>query len=102
MRLEKDELAAITSCFVANFKKGDQLWLFGSRVDDQQKGGDIDLYIETQIEDANLVVKQKLEFLAKLLDIIEEQKIDVVINRIAHSQPLAIYKEAKSKGVRLV
>lgn len=102
MRLENYELTAIKSCFLANFPKSDQLWLFGSRVDNQQKGGDIDLYIETQIEDAGLVVTKKLDFLADLFDYIEEQKVDVVINRVNYAPMLEIYKEAKAKGVRLI
>lgn len=102
MRLEEYELTAIKSSFLANFDKSDQLWLFGSRVDDEQKGGDIDLYIETQIEDVDLVVEKKLNFLADLFDYIEEQKVDIVINRVNYAPILEIYKEARSKGVRLI
>lgn len=55
------------------------LWLFGSRVDDSKRGGDIDLLIVVETE-AQLAAAQKLEIglLVLLKEKIGEQKIDLV------------------------
>ena len=78
MRLTTQQHQAIKKYFLEVFKEG-QIYLFGSRVDDAQKGGDIDLYIRT-IDRKNLVHK-KLDFLVKLKRAIGNQKIDIVFDR---------------------
>ena len=40
MRLTPFQIDAIKEAFIKNFGEHDQLWLFGSRADDTQKGGD--------------------------------------------------------------
>ena len=101
MRLRDYELQAIRSAFHQSFARGDQLYLFGSRVDDAKKGGDIDLYIQTTEMDAAKLVEQKLKFLVNLTQLIGEQKIDVVLHRLESSENLPIYKVAQTEGVRL-
>lgn len=77
-----------------------QCWLFGSRVDDQKRGGDIDLYIETSETDTNKIVTAKLAFLVALNRELGEQKIDVVIHQIG-GEFLPIHQVAKQTGIRL-
>ena len=52
-----------------------KIYLFGSRVDMNQKGGDIDLLIFSQ----SLDYEDKLRIKMKLFEQIEEQKIDIVM-----------------------
>jgi predicted nucleotidyltransferase len=78
------------------------MWLFGSRVDDAKRGGDIDLYVESAEEDMALLVRQRLDFLAELNMELGEQKIDVVLNVPAKKLLLPIYEEAKKTGIQLV
>ena len=47
MRLTFKQHQAIKKYFLEVFREG-QIYLFGSRVDDNKKGGDIDLYIRTE------------------------------------------------------
>lgn len=54
-----------------------RVWLFGSRVDDAKKGGDIDLYIETSLEEG--IVQAKLHWLRALYRSFGEQKIDLIV-----------------------
>jgi len=45
MRLSTDQIQAIRQAATAAFGQGTSVWLFGSRVDDAKKGGDIDLLV---------------------------------------------------------
>ncbi len=94
MRLSDSEVTAITESFKEAFDTG-TIYLFGSRIDDAQKGGDIDLYIQTHDTDK---VKRKIDFLVKLKRAIGEQKIDVVLS---YDRDSAIEKEAISHAMKL-
>jgi hypothetical protein len=100
IRLREQDIKNMITLFSTVFAKGDRLWLFGSRVDPSKKGGDIDLYIETNIEDLSLIVEKRLRFVRDLKLKIGDQKIDVVINFPGNIQ-LPIYDHAKKKGVLL-
>jgi len=100
MRLTEFEIQSIIAAFHDHFEKDDQLWLFGSRTDDSKKGGDIDLFIETQETNADKIFKSKIDFLIAIETKIGEQKIDVVISMPGHSLP--IYQHAKETGILLV
>ena len=95
MRLTKSEISSIKSTFNEVFKSG-EIYLFGSRVDDSQKGGDIDLYIKS--DNITNKIEQKIEFLVKLKQKIGDQKIDVIISTNPNR---VIEQEAISSGVRL-
>lgn len=101
VRLNSSEIEHITSLFKFFFKEGDHLWIFGSRVDLNKKGGDIDLCIETYISDAQKVNTTKLAFLTELYLAIGDQKIDLIVNRISQPFPLPIYEIAKAEGFQL-
>lgn len=101
MRLTFDEINCIKNATKRWFGKNARVWLFGSRTDNTKRGGDIDLYIETDIKDAAKIVKAKLEFLIELQAKIGEQKIDVVLHRKTCKQKLKIYQIAKTTGILL-
>jgi predicted nucleotidyltransferase len=93
---------AIHKAFTANFLPADALWLFGSRVDDQQKGGDIDFYIETHYDNLSQAVEKEIRFLSSLKLAIGDQKIDVVLNVLSENKQQRIYDEAKNTGIQLI
>jgi predicted nucleotidyltransferase len=96
MRLTKYEKKSILKAFKETFGDG-KVILFGSRVDDTKRGGDIDLYlIPTKKFDDE--IKRKISFLVKLDNYIGEQKIDVVM---AKDKNRLIEKEALKYGIEL-
>lgn len=102
MRLTDEEVVFIKKAFQDTFLPGDHLWLFGSRVDDTKRGGDIDLYVETMEEDTGRLIDRKSNFIVQLWMTIGEQKIDVVLNQLTKDFTLPIYKLARKNGILLV
>ena len=95
MRLSEYEQKMIKESFEAVFNDG-TIYLFGSRTDDEKRGGDIDLYIQTPKEKA--ILKNKIKFLVLLKEKIGEQKIDVVLSKDISR---LIEQEAIKNGVEL-
>jgi len=95
MRLSKYYIDSIKTTFESIFNEG-TIYLFGSRVDDTKKGGDIDLFIE--VEDKSDLFEKKIKFLSKLKRKIENQKIDVIFNE---DRTRLIEKEARKWAVPL-
>jgi len=74
MRLNQQEINAIKQSVQA-LDTHAKIYLFGSRVDINKKGGDIDLLIFSQVLDYN----DKLQIKRRLFEQIEEQKVDIII-----------------------
>jgi predicted nucleotidyltransferase len=81
MRLNNKEIAAIKEVTRGVFGDNATISLFGSRTDNNKKGGDIDLYIQCNCHISREELYQlKIKFLVQLKKIIGDQKIDVLIN----------------------
>jgi hypothetical protein len=102
LRLPSDTILAIQSIFCKYFLPRDSLWVFGSRIDLDEKAGDIDLYIETQIVDIKEALDKKILFLSDLKQKIGDQKIDVVLNIKSLKYDMPIYEIAISEGVKII
>lgn len=102
IRLSSFEINAIKEAFRKNFSSMDHLWLFGSRLDPNARGGDIDLYIETTLQSSQEVLNRRIIFLCDLYEKIGLQKIDVVLNLVSSEVYLPIYEIAKSEGILLL
>jgi len=79
----------------------DHIWIFGSRVNPKVRGGDIDLYIETNYQDPKKIFEAKLDFVVALKTQLGEQKIDLII-KMDDDFDLPIYHVAKSEGIQLL
>ena len=77
MRLSRIQIKAIWEVFLLLFMKEDSIWLFGSRADDNKKGGDIDLILKTS-EKPNFISKAKV--LSAIYAKLGERKIDLVFD----------------------
>lgn len=89
----------IAKLFQKYFPAG-KLYLFGSRVNPDERGGDIDLLCE-QNGDIGVLLKQQSAFLRELYDAIGEQKIDFVLYRPSEDSNLKVAQIAKATGVRI-
>ena len=106
MRLTPDQQSAIRAIAAETFGDEASIWLFGSRIDDNKRGGDIDLLIETnqsmgsrlfpailsylteQFEDRPML--DKLNRLEKLgfIDSVEQwQTVRNIRNKFGHDYP---------------
>jgi len=73
MKLSNDSMLTIKQAVTLIFGKDAKVYLFGSRVDDAKKGGDIDLYIETVSLEA--VFDKKLSLLSELRKRLGDQSL---------------------------
>ncbi|NPA11174.1 MAG: nucleotidyltransferase domain-containing protein [Epsilonproteobacteria bacterium] len=90
MRLSKQELEIIKT--TVNEEVGEcDIYIFGSRLDDNKRGGDVDIYV-----DKKLTYTQKLDLIIKLKDRLF-LPVDIVYKSNAER---LIEKEAK-KGVKI-
>jgi predicted nucleotidyltransferase len=95
MRLSNRYKEVIKKYFFNIFEKG-EIYLFGSRVDDNKKGGDIDLYLI--LKEHNNLFQKKKKFLSKIKRELGELKIDVVLNI---DENRLIEQEARRWGIKL-
>ena len=97
MRLKKEYIDYIKRIAKDLFGEDTKVYLFGSRIDERKKGGDIDIYVETNLK--TNIFEKKIELLKCLHDKMGEQKIDVVINN--NTTHKYIYEVAKHEGIML-
>jgi predicted nucleotidyltransferase len=77
MRLEPEQISGVIAAIHESLGKNAEVWLFGSRVDDRAKGGDIDLYVE--VADDSFGLDTYLDCRRRLFQIFSEQKVDLLV-----------------------
>lgn len=100
MRIDQHEISTIKCLAEKHFGSGTKVYLFGSRVDDDKKGGDIDLFI-TNKNSTKLTLASKIDFLADLKSIIGNQKIDVVLDNSLARRKKQFYQSVTKKSVEI-
>ena len=78
MRLTPREIEVLKEVAAEVFGPQVRLFLFGSRLDDARRGGDIDLYVAGFTRPVAEQLDAKLQFLVKAKERLGEQRIDIV------------------------
>jgi hypothetical protein len=99
MRLTAEQIAVIKQNTALIFGENAQVFLFGSRIDDSKKGGDIDLFIDLMDK-----IERPIEKILYLNGLLQQalgmQKIDIIFHAPSYSyQP--IHTAAKETGILL-
>ena len=99
MRLSEFEIESIKRLAGIHFGRDVQVFLFGSRTNNQQRGGDIDLFIRG-LNGGHLKARSKINFVTDLILLIGDQKIDVVLdNPVIKSS--YFFKTISQTGIQL-
>jgi predicted nucleotidyltransferase len=96
MRLKPEQAQFIKSTIARHFGAGARIWLFGSRVDDARRGGDVDLYV--QPDELTDCFSCRVRCLGALSEVLP-YPVDLVVDDGARELP--IYLIARREGVRL-
>jgi predicted nucleotidyltransferase len=99
MRLSPEHIQNIKSTAHAVLGEGVRIVLFGSRVDDQAKGGDVDLLIEVQQPLAEPAL-MSARIASRISRAMHGRKVDVLL-KAPNLQEQAIHQIAARQGVVL-
>lgn len=96
MRLSKREIEAILQVAEDIYGTDVKVYLFGSRVDDSRRGGDIDLLVRTTSQKKGIL--DRVRMAARIKSLIGDQKIDI----IGDYEDNQVVQEALKNGILLV
>ena len=99
MRLSPDERKVILEAAHRHFGEAAEVWLFGSRVRNNTRGGDIDLLVELPAP-VSSPLALSLAFEADIQSELDDPKVDVLVHA-AGEDASPIYRLARETGVRL-
>lgn len=99
MRLTAAQRQAIVEETARTFGPQARVRLFGSRVDDSARGGDIDLHIETNGSPAERL-DLELKLYARLIRRLGDRHIDIVVHQRGEP-PRPIDEQAQRTGILL-
>jgi predicted nucleotidyltransferase len=100
MRISPKEIEIIKDLAIQNFGEGTKVFLFGSRIHNEKKGGDIDLLIRN-LQKSKLTVASKIKFLVELKEMIGDQKIDVLLETLSFARKKYFYHSVTQSAVEL-
>ena len=96
IRLQQEQQLTIKK-LASDFFNTSKVLIFGSRADVNKKGGDIDIYIQTNKKEN--ILKSKLSFLREFEKMFGEQKVDLLIDNGTKNRE--IFEIAKREGIAL-
>ena len=99
MRITPEQIAAIRTGVTQLAGDAARVWLFGSRVRDEARGGDVDLLVELDV-----AVTEPAQLSARLASLVSRsmygRKVDVLI-KAPNLKLLPIHAVALAEGIRL-
>ena len=95
MQLTPDQAQAIREGIRGCMGPHAKIWLFGSRVDDNRRGGDVDLFVEPETAPDLAASLRCKGALADALDL----HVDLIVQQPGRDLP--VYRIAKQRGVAL-
>ena len=102
MRLDDKTIKTIKRFGLFYFGSNAKIYIFGSRVDDFKKGGDIDIYIETDLAvNSSELFNLESSYWVSLQKALGERKIDIIVNDINFNKNNYIYEIAKKTGITI-
>ena len=99
MRLTDEQITTIKQIASRVLGVPNRIWLFGSRVDDAKRGGDIDLLVETDAMLDN-PAQAICKIYGAMIMALGERKIDLLL-KDGRTPGAPIFEVAKRKGVLL-
>ena len=100
MRLTEFEISSIKESVAIAFGENTRISLFGSRVDETKRGGDIDLLVVSN-QPSGQAFRSKIKAICQIQMKIGEQKIDMVVTSDPENDTRLVVKEATKYGVVL-
>jgi predicted nucleotidyltransferase len=94
MRLGPEHVSVIRETIAREISPEARVWLFGSRVDDARRGGDVDLYVEADSPPLLRQLQCKID-LEEALDL----HVDLIVARSGAPRPIG--EIAKTEGLLL-
>lgn len=94
MRLSPEQSRLIKNIVEREFDSSARIWLFGSRINDARRGGDVDLYVETSHPDLMRELRCKID-IQDALDL----HVDLIAAAPGDDRPIA--RIAKKGGICL-
>ena len=96
MRLSRED-ANIIKVSIIKYISDAQIYLFGSRVYDNKKGGDIDIFVKTE---KIISLREKLKILVDIEFSGISRKVDLIV-QMPNSNDKGIFQTAQDEGILL-
>ena len=100
MRVSGKNVATFKNAIRGAFPGQPKVFLFGSRVDDNKRGGDIDLMVVSGLRRNELEIA-KIKAITKIQMTLGEQKIDLIVTNDPARDSRKVVQEALKHGVEL-
>ena len=100
MRISSGQQRRVREIVERHFGPRARVWLFGSRADDEKRGGDVDLYVETPRAPTESRVREELAAGAALEALFDDGSVDLVI-RYPGDAEKPIHRVALKTGLLL-